>query len=125
MNVARITKDACLLWSQRFAKNYSASVYNNTVGTLRMVLEIAVEKGARANNPARFISKRRIESKQLRLPEPHQFHRLVEAIRDGGGWCSQQCADFVQFLAFGGFRKTEAANITWGVILSERRFAFA
>ncbi len=113
-NVARITKENCLFWAQRFARKYSASVYNNTVGTLRMVLEIAVEKGVRGNNPARYISKRRIEPKQLQLPEPHQFNRLVKAINDGGGGCSRDCADLVQFLAFGGFRKNEAANVTWG-----------
>jgi len=112
-NVGRISKDACLAWADRFAKAYSATVYNNTVGTLRMVLEVAVEKGARSNNPARFISKRRIEKKQLSLPEPEQFRRFVEAIRRGAGWCSQQCAELVQFLAYGGFRKTEAANVTW------------
>jgi integrase len=112
-NVARISKDACLGWAEKFATAYSASVYNNTVGTLRMVLDIAVEKGARSNNPAMFVSKRRIEQKQLRLPEPEQFHRFVEAITVGAGWCSQECADLVQFMAYGGFRKTEAANITW------------
>lgn len=112
-NVGRITKDACLVWAQKFAKAYSASVYNNTVGTLRMLLEIAVEKGARSNNPARFVSKRRVEQKQLRLPEPDQFRRFVQVIQHGAGWCSRECADLVQFMAYGGFRKTEAAHVTW------------
>jgi len=112
-NVGKISKDDCLAWAERFARDYSASVYNNTVGTLRMVLEIAVEKGARSNNPARFISKRRIEQKRLQLPEPQQFKRFFNETRAGAGWCSKDCADLVQFLAYGGFRKTEAANITW------------
>ena len=117
----KISKDACLAWAQRFAQQYSASVYNNTVGTLRMVLEIAVEKGARSNNPAQFISKRRVEQKQLRLPEPKQFQKFVEEIRDGAGWCSKDCAALAQFLAFDGFRKTEAANITWADCDFERK----
>jgi integrase len=88
-------------------------VHNNTVGTLRMLLEIAVGKGARSNNPVRFISKRRIEQKQLRLPEPEQFRRFVHAIQQGAGWYSRECADLVQFVAYGGFRKTEAAHVIW------------
>jgi integrase len=112
-SVGKISKDACLAWADKFAKAYSATVYNNTVGTLRMVLEVAVEKGARSNNPARFISKRRIEQKQLRLPELEQFRRFVVSIGDGAGRWSRDCADLVQFIAYGGFRKTEAANVTW------------
>lgn len=119
-NVGRISKDACLAWADRFAKAYSATVYNNTVGTLRMVLEVAVEKGARSNNPARFVSKRRIEQKQLHLPEPEQFRRFVEAMKHGGAWCSRDCADLVCFLAYGRFRKGEAANVTWADCNFER-----
>lgn len=36
-------------------------------------------------------------------------------MRSGTGrrWCSRECADLVEFLAYGGFRKTEAAHVTW------------
>jgi len=111
--VGKVSKDECLAWAKRFAEDYSPSVYNNTVGTLRMILDIAVEKGARAQNPARFISKRRITLRELDLPSAAQFETFVTSIAEGGGWCSRDCADHVQFLAYGGFRKTEAANITW------------
>ena len=37
----------------------------------------------------------------------------MEAVeKSDGGW-KHRCADPVRFLAFGGFRKSEAANITW------------
>jgi len=112
--VGKITKDDCIAWSQDYASKYSPSVYNNTVGTLRMILEIAVEKGARANNPANAVTKRRIQIRELHLPETEQFQQLVKTIETAGGGFSKHCADLVRFLAFGGFRKTEAANITWG-----------
>jgi integrase len=111
--VGKVAKDDCLAWAKKYAADYSASVYNNTVGTLRMVLDIAVEKGARAQNPARFISKRRITQRELELPSPEQFEGFVSAVEQAGAWCSRECGDLVRFLAFGGFRKTEAANITW------------
>lgn len=112
--VGKVSKDDCLNWARRFAEGYSPSVYNNTVGTLRMILDIAVEKGARANNPARFISKRQITQRELHLPSPEQFESFVTSIADAGAWCSRECAELVRFLAYGGFRKTEAANITFG-----------
>ena len=111
--VGKVSKEDCLAWARRFATDYSPSVYNNTVGTLRMILDIAVEKGARAQNPARFITKKRIVLRELVLPSPEQFESFVASIEQAGAWCSQECADLVRFLAFGGFRKTEAANITW------------
>jgi hypothetical protein len=41
--VGKVSKDDCLAWASRFANYYSPSVYNNTAGTLRMILDIAVE----------------------------------------------------------------------------------
>ena len=111
--VGKVSKEDCLSWAKKYAARYSPSVYNNTVGTLRMILDIAVEQGARAQNPARFITKRRIVQRELVLPSPEQFEGFVSAIEQAGAWCSRECADLVHFLAYGGFRKTEAANVTW------------
>jgi hypothetical protein len=69
-----------------------------------------VEKGARANNSARFIPKKLIVRRELGLPSLEQFEALVSEIGHAGAWSSQECADLVRFFAFGGFRKTEAAN---------------
>ncbi len=38
---AKIAMTDCRDWAARFAANYSASVFNNTLGTLRMILERA------------------------------------------------------------------------------------
>lgn len=118
--VGKVSKDDCITWAKKFSDDYSASVYNNTVGTLRMILDVAVEKGARATNPASNITKRRIIQRELSLPEPDQFEKFVGAIEKAGAWCSRECADLVRFLAYGGFRKTEAANINWSDCDMER-----
>jgi integrase len=112
--VGKVSKDECEGWAERLAQKYSPTVYNNTVGTARMIFDVAVDSGARAMNPARSITKKRIRAHKLVLPTPEQFEQFVTAIADGGGWCSRGCADLVRFLSYGGFRKTEAANITWG-----------
>jgi integrase len=112
-DVRKITKNDCLAWSAKFSSAASPSNYNNTVGTLRMVLDIAVEAGARYDNPARFIKKARVRLKELRLPDQNQFLKLVDSIEGVNKRFSRDCADLVRFLAYGGFRKGEAANVTW------------
>lgn len=111
--VRKIAKHDCLSWSARFGENASPSNFNNTVGTLRMVIDVAIEAGARYDNPARFIKKQRIRLKELNLPDHEQFHKIVECIEGVKRRFSRDCSDLVRFLAFGGFRKGEAANITW------------
>ncbi len=109
----KISEKVCQEWAAAFVTKYSPSVYNNTVGTLRQILGIAVSAGARYGNPALGIKKARITLKTLKLPEQAQFREFVQKIEGAGAWCSQDCADLVRFLAYGGFRKTEAANVTW------------
>jgi len=114
MDVRKISERECLNWAARFGAKYSPSVYNNTVGTLRHILDIAIAEGARYGNPAVIIKKAKIRAKVLTLPEQEQFLALVAEIENAGAWCSRDCADLVRFLAFGGFRKGEAETITWG-----------
>lgn len=40
MDIRKVTERECLEWSGKFAAKYSPTVYNNTVGTLRHILEI-------------------------------------------------------------------------------------
>lgn len=112
-DVRRITPAQCRQWSARFADEYSATRYNNTVGTLRMVLDVAVKAGVRFGNPADEIKKVKVPLKRLQLPSLDQFQRMLRVIAQGGGRFSQDCADLVAFLAYGGFRKGEAASIRW------------
>jgi len=121
MDVRKITKNDCLVWATNYGKKASASNFNNTVGSLRMVLDIAIEAGARYENPARFIKKARLRGKQLHLPDQDQFLRLAESIAHVNKRYSKDCADLVRFLAFGGFRKGEAAQITWADCDFEKR----
>jgi integrase len=109
----KISKGDCLTWAADYGQKAAPSNFNNTVGTLRLVLDIAVEAGARYDNPARFIKRLRVLPKKLQLPTENQFLALVAEIGSAGAWCSRDCANLVRFLAFGGFRKGEAETITW------------
>lgn len=112
--IRAITKSDCLNWAAAYGKGFSASAFNHTIGVLRGILEIGVEVGARYDNPASHIKRASERSKILNLPEPDQFKRFVAELESGASRDSRNCADLVRFLAFGGFRKSEAANITWG-----------
>ena len=86
---------------------------NNTVGTLRMILDIGIEFGACYDNPAKTISKHRVRQKQLELPSQAQFMQLVNFVESVRVGRAKSCANLMRFLAFGGFRKSEAKRVTW------------
>ena len=110
------TKAECIEWRNRFATKYSPTSFNHTLGIVRSIFEIGIEAGARRDNPAQAKEMKRLSetSKRLRLPEPEQFGKFVKEIESSGSGFSKPCGELVQFLAFGGFRITEAKHITWG-----------
>jgi integrase len=112
-DVRKVSERDCQLWAAKFAPDYSGGVFNNTVGTLRHIFDVAIASGARYGNPAMAIKKAKVRQKNLTLPEHGQFLQLVEKVRHAGSRFSKDCASLIQFLAFGGFRKGEAAAVTW------------
>ena len=64
-DVARISKGDCLTWSAEYGRTASPSAFNNTVGTFKLILGIAVEAGARYDNPAVHIKRKKIRLKPL------------------------------------------------------------
>lgn len=111
MNLRNLTKQDCLDWAASFEG--SSTAFNNNVLVLRMILDIAIERGVIYENVAKHITRRAVRPKDLHLPDKRKFAEFVKVIRDAGGRFSRDCADMVQFLAFGGFRLGEANNITW------------
>lgn len=114
MDVSKITDSDCKSWSEKNAKKVSSSSHNHTVGILRRIFKITIEAGARYDNPAlAAIWVKEHTSKQIKLPESGQFEMIVKEIENSGSGFAKPSAELVQFLAYGGFRKSEAANITW------------
>jgi integrase len=114
MDVSKITDSECKSWSEKNAKKASSSSHNHTVGILRRVFKIAIEAGGRYENPALAATwVKEHTKKQIKLPESGQLEMLVKEIENSGSGFAKPAAELVQFLAYGGFRKGEAANITW------------
>lgn len=113
------------------AKSTGASVttIKCALDAMRHVLDVAVSAGHLYANPVRntsvvdvsrklFKAARRENAARnpLRLPTREEFLQLVDAIRNAGVSDCNASADYVQFIAFCGARKTEAANVLWSDI---------
>ena len=112
-DVRKVSHQDAEQWARRFSKDYSPSRYNNTLDTLRALLDIAVKSGGRHGNPAREVGRVGVNAKALVLPEREQFKAFVAAIRGSTSRLADDCADFVEFLAYTGARKDEASNVLW------------
>ena len=111
--IRRVTKTDCKEWARAFRKVGSPTRYNNTLGGLRHVFEVAKDAGIIYSDPAEGLERVPVRAKQLTLPSGDQFLQLVDEIEHAGAWCSRDCADFVRGLAFTGCRKGEAAQVEW------------
>ena len=112
-DIRKVSAQDCQQWAGKYAKQASPSSFNNTIGLLRRMFDLAIERGLRYGNPAADLKRVRIKAKELTLPSQDQFAALVAEIRRvpfGPGLAS---ADLVEFLAYGGLRKGEAAQVTW------------
>ena len=113
LDVRRISANDCHTWAAKYSNQYSATRYNGALGVLRAIFNVAITTGTLYRNPALGIKRAKARAKQLSLPEGKEFERFVAELEAGASRFSQNCADLVRFLAFGGFRKSEASTITW------------
>ena len=104
-------KTDCRGWSARFSTKINPTAYNHTISILRHILEIAVEVGARYDNPC-SLGRLPVRPKQLRLPESGDSTILLRVLKVREG-------DFPTLCRFGSLScvwriyKSEAANVTW------------
>jgi integrase len=112
-DVRKVSQRDCENWLIRYQQQYSPTVVNNSIGTLRAVFDEAISTGARFNNPAAGLSRMKVRQKQLELPSREEFLRFVEEIRTAGARQSKDCANLVRFLAYSGLRIGEAKYVTW------------
>lgn len=114
----KITEVECREWASRYAKNYSGSVFNNTLGTLRQIFERAGL--GHDENPALKVKRLGIKQKELQLPEGKQFDAIITTVETSGAGMAKHCADFIRFLAFSGCRLNEARQVKWADVNFEK-----
>jgi integrase len=111
--VRKITQNDCKKWATVYAKEASATRYNNTLAVLRHVLNVAIEAGVIYSNPAATVKRLRVRGKNVPLPTADKFNAIIAEMRSGHSRDSQNCADLAEGLAFTGCRKGEASEIEW------------
>ena len=110
---AKVTEAECKEWAKRYHQEFSETLYNNTVDSLRHIFDVAIGRGLIARNPALAVAKVKVPQKKLDLPTSEQFKAIVKNLREGGVAASQGCGDLVEFLAYSGCRINEAAKVRW------------
>ena len=111
--LAKISEDDCLDCSKRLGAMLGAQRYNNTIGTLKSILTIAVERGSIPDNPARQIQRKKVVKTEKELPTRAQFTKFLEEIRwvNGGAGRARYVWELVSFLAYSGCRVGEAQRV--------------
>jgi integrase len=115
-----VTEAKCKDWAAKFSQQVDERYFNNTLGTLRGILKRAGMVGI--DDPTKDVKRLGVKPKELHLPEPNQFKDLVEKIETSGAGQAKHCADFVRFLAYSGCRLSEARQVHWADVNSERGF---
>jgi len=114
-----ITPQACKEWAAKLNGAIACHYYNNTIGTLKQVLQAGIEAhkkngGGVLESPAVELKKTRITQKDLQLPEPSHFKALIKNLRKKSGGWGPRVADLAAFLAYSGLRiNSEAVLVTW------------
>ncbi len=127
LRLDQVSEEACRAWAAALNGRIACHYYNNTLGTLRQVLDVGLrmhkESGGDAvENPASELRRVRVKQKELQLPETAQFKGLLENLRKGSGAWGPRVADLVEFLAYGGMRiRSEAIRVTWADVDWQRR----
>jgi integrase len=127
LRIDEISEQSCKEWAAGLSATIACHYYNNTIATLRMILEAGCkshkEKGGGVlMNPAAELKRVRIKQKDLQLPESSQFKDLVGNLRKNSGGWGPRIGDLVEFLAYSGMRiKSEALWTRWEDIDWQRK----
>lgn len=127
LRLDQITETACKEWAAELNKAIACHYYNNTIGTLRQVLQIGIKShrdngGGTLQNPAEDLKRTKVTQKELQLPEASQFKKLVDNLRKGSGGWGPRVGDLVEFLAYSGLRiQSEALWVDWQDIDWDRK----
>jgi integrase len=120
MKLSAITLEQCRAWGKRFAAEFEATNFNNTLSAFRSILKRGGLGKDEKTNFAFALSRLGAKLKELTLPETKQFEKLVVTIATSGAGKSRHCADLVEFLAYSGCRISEARKVTWQDVNLER-----
>ena len=120
-DVRRISNADCVNWAASYSqtgnrgKPVSSTNFNNTKDSLKLVLDIAIEHGARYDNPAKEIKRAKVTVDEPELPSQDEFEKILSLIKH------KSVADLIRFAAYSGMRIGEIKNVKWQDINFEKK----
>ena len=93
--------------------DYAPQLQNNILATLRRVFALAHEYNPDVTDPTLGLQRLPIRPKQLQIPTKKEFRKIVASVRLQNKRCSTEAGNYVEFLAYSGLRKAEAAAVRW------------
>jgi integrase len=109
---------------QRNGRPYKPRSYNELVGQIKSLIEIAIRRGIIPQNPFVVIprnkKRRTVKDSPTETPSFEQFWLIVEQIRNNRFTDhSEESANFVAFMGCAGLGAAEVRNIKWSDIKRE------
>jgi integrase len=102
-------------WTSKKVSSYSNTRRNNMLGTFRKMMELAMERGVRFDDPSDGIDRLPVRSEPVPVPSKEDFKALVAKMRE----TAPESADMVEFMAYCGMRPGEAREALVGHIGEE------
>jgi hypothetical protein len=82
LKLASISESDCNEWAKRFREaGYDEHYFNQALSTLRHILDY----GELHSNPTRKVKRLGVKMRELKLPEPDQFMKLIANLEQGEG----------------------------------------
>jgi hypothetical protein len=113
VEVRKIPVSEVRRWADVVRPKWSATRFNNTLGTLRRAFDVAIAAGELNQNPAQDIARSYKPAKETYMPKSVEFPKLIAAIRNLSSRLADDNGDFAEFLAYTGARKGESAATRW------------
>ncbi len=113
IEIRRVTPAEVRKWADAYRAQVSSTRFNNTLGTLRRLFEIAIAAGELHRNPAQDIARSYKQPRQTYTPTLTEFSEIVAAIRSSSSRYAPEVGNFVEFCAYTGARKKETAHVLW------------
>ena len=99
-------------WKESNKKGKRASrTFNWELDIMRGVFQYAIKRGLLLNDPTADTERMKTRYRPVIVPTKEEFKALVTQLHQT--YEHAQAGDFVEFLAYSGTRKNEAAQVTW------------
>lgn len=120
--INKVAKSEMAAWWARVAAKYAPQQANHVLMVVRRAIKLARRAHMLADDPSEDLKRVKQPQKELDLPSMAEFQRIVAEIRNSRHRWSEQSANWVEFMAYTGFRPKEMRAVEWRHIHEDAGF---